>query len=123
MATAQTLQSHKEAGGSRTRLIAMGSPALIEGFALIGFETWPRGTQEDLERLLGELEQARDKALVFLEAGLVDQLSARLARIRAESPRIVVTEIPPLQAPGDYRPAVENLVVKVLGAGALEESP
>jgi vacuolar-type H+-ATPase subunit F/Vma7 len=124
VAAAQALQSPKEvAGGARTRLIAMGSPALMAGFALIGFETWPQGTRQDLERLLRELEQAREGALVFLEAGFLRQPSARLARIRAESPRIIVTEIPPLQAPGEYRPAVEDLVVKVLGSGALEENP
>ena len=32
-----------------TRLIAMGSAALTEGFSLIGFETWPEANEEDLD--------------------------------------------------------------------------
>lgn len=107
--------------GSGTRLIAMGGQALMEGFALIGFETWPDATEEDLDTLLGEMERGREKALVFLEPALSRCQSVWLKQVRAESPAIIVTEIPPLHAPGDYRPAVEDLVVKLLGADALEE--
>ncbi|QBQ53135.1 V-type ATP synthase subunit F [Nitrosococcus wardiae] len=104
-----------------TRLIVMGSPALTEGFALIGFETWPNATEDDVEKLLEELEKSQEKALVLLEPGLSRGQSGRLSRVRAESPRIIITEVPPLQAPGDYHPAVEDLVTKVLGQSALEE--
>ena len=38
-----------------TRLIAMGSAVLMEGFSLIGLETFPDATAEDLERLLAGL--------------------------------------------------------------------
>lgn len=107
--------------GSGTRLIVMGSPALTEGFALIGFEAWPNATEDDVEKLLEELERRQEKALVLLEPGLSRCPSGRLGRVRAESPRIVITEVPPLQAPGDYHPAVEDLVAKVLGHGALEK--
>ncbi|KFI22257.1 V-type ATP synthase subunit F [Nitrosococcus oceani] len=108
-------------GVSGTRLIVMGSPALTEGFALIGFETWPNGTEEDVDRLLEELEKGKEKALLLLEPGLSRCLSGRLSRVRAESSHILVTEVPPLHAPGDYHPAVEDLVAKVLGQSALEE--
>lgn len=107
--------------GVRTRLIVMGSPALTEGFALIGFETWSNGTEEDVEKLLEELERGQEKALVFLEPALSRCQSARLSRVRAESSRIVITEVPPLHAPSDYHPAVEDLVAKILGQSALEE--
>jgi vacuolar-type H+-ATPase subunit F/Vma7 len=106
---------------SDTRLIVMGSPALVEGFALIGFETWPNATIKDVESLLAELERGQEKALIFLEPMLSRCQSAQLSRVRAESARIIVTEVPPLHAPGDYHPAVEDLVIKVLGPDALEE--
>lgn len=114
-------ESELAEAGPGTRLIAMGGRALMEGFALIGFETWPEATEEDLDKLLGDLERGREEALVLLEPSLSRSHSARLAHVRAESPSIIVIEIPPLHAPDDYRPAVEDLVVKLLGSGALEE--
>jgi hypothetical protein len=93
----------------------------VEGFALIGFEIWPNATEKDVESLLEELERGQEKALIFLESALSRCQSVQLSRVRAESSRIIVTEVPPLHAPGDYHPAVEDLVVKVFGPGALEE--
>jgi vacuolar-type H+-ATPase subunit F/Vma7 len=103
------------------RLIAMGSTALVEGFALLGFETRADATTEDVDGVLAELLRGNEKALLFLENSLVSSTSRYLERVRREGGRIVVTEIPRLDAPGDYRPPVEALVTRVLGASALEE--
>lgn len=113
-------ESRDEAGGG-TRMIAMGSAALVQGFALIGFETWPDASEEDLARVLADLIRAQEKAVVFLEPHLIRCQSQELARVRAEGGRIVVTEVPLLHAPGDYHPLVEELVTSVLGPAALEE--
>jgi len=43
--------------------------------------------------------------------------------VRNEGGRLIITEIPPLQAPGSYQPAVDDLVRSALGPSALEESP
>lgn len=102
------------------RLVAMGSAPLVEGFALIGFETYPDATYEDVERLLSALLRERERALVLLEQELVEDGEA-LAQVRREGGSILVTEIPPLGKPGAYRSPVEELVLKVLGSGALEE--
>ncbi len=40
--------------------------------------------------------------------------------MREEGGRVVVAEIPPLHAPEDYHPQVEDVVRAILGAGALE---
>ena len=114
-------QTTGTAGEGGTRLIAMGGAALTEGFALIGFETWPDATREDLERVLTELVRRRERALVLLEPDLARCGCGILARVRAEGGRIVVTEIPVLHAPLEYHPVVEELVVSVLGPTALEE--
>lgn len=105
---------------SQTRLIMMGSAALTTGFSLIGFETWPDATYEQLEQVLKELHQRGDTALVFLEPRLAKCDCSILQDIQRQGGRIVVTEIPPLDAPGDYRPQVEDLVISVLGKSALE---
>jgi hypothetical protein len=44
-----------------------------------------------------------------------------LNRLRNEGGRIVITELPPLHAPHDYAPAVDEVVRSVLGSEALNE--
>lgn len=105
---------------AKTRLIMMGSAALTTGFSLIGFETWPDANHEQLEELLTELQRQGDTALIFLEPKLANCDCSILQDIQKQGGRIVVTEIPPLDAPGDYRPQVEDLVISVLGKSALE---
>ena len=102
------------------RLIAMGRAALAEGFALLGFETRVDATRDDVESVLAELIRTREHALVVLEHELARAATPNLERVRREGGRIVVTEIPPLHAPADYRPPVEDLVRRVLGLRALE---
>ena len=104
-----------------TRLIAMGSAELTLGFRLIGFETFPNATTDDVERLLNELIARRETALVLLEPELAYSDSPALEQVRSEGGRIVVTEVPPLHAPQDYHPEVEDVVRSVLGPGALED--
>jgi vacuolar-type H+-ATPase subunit F/Vma7 len=104
-----------------TRMVVMGGSGLAEGFALIGFETWPEATEADVEGLLADLLRRRENALVLLEPELARCDCPSLRRARQESGRVVVVEVPPLHAPGSYRPEVEDLVVRMLGAQALED--
>lgn len=115
--------SREQAGGARpTRLIALGEAALMEGFSLIGLETYPNATAETLETLLAELVRGEQKALLFLEHGLARSGGPWLKRVREEGGHIVITEIPPLNAPGSYEPEVDRLVRAILGPNALERS-
>ena len=104
-----------------TRLIAMGGAELTLGFRLVGFETWPDADADDVERVLAELIDSQDQALVLLEPELARSGVPSLEQVRSEGGRIVVTEVPPLHAPHDYHPDVENVVRSVLGPGALED--
>ncbi|MBI5782335.1 MAG: hypothetical protein HZA69_01175 [Gammaproteobacteria bacterium] len=106
-----------------TRMIALGSAALTEGFSLIGVETIPDATAEQLETLLADLVKRQEKALVFLEDSLARSGGPWLKRVREEGGRVVITEVPPLHAPGDYHPQVEDVVRAILGAQALEPKP
>ncbi len=114
------MQATPDTGAAGTRLIALGAAALTEGFGLIGVETLPDATPEQLEELLAGLVQRQEKALVFLEERLARGGGPWLRRVREEGGRIVITELPPLHAPGDYHPPVEDLVRALLGAQALE---
>ncbi|MDZ7751312.1 MAG: V-type ATP synthase subunit F [Gammaproteobacteria bacterium] len=106
-----------------TRIIAMGSEALLEGFALLGVETVADPSPHEVEELLRGLAASDARALVFLEHQVAREAGQALEDIRREGGRIVISEIPPLEAPADYRPPVEDLVIRVLGASALEKRP
>jgi len=111
------------AGREPTRMIAMGSAPLMDGFRLVGFETFPDATPEDLDGLLADLLKRQEKALIILEQYLARSDSAVLERVRGTGGRIVVTEVPGLDAPGDYHPRVEELLLRRFGPSALEEKP
>lgn len=104
-------------------MIVLGSAQLTDGFRLIGLETYPDATPETLEKLLKHLVATDATALILLEHALARESGAWLQRVRNEGGRIIITEIPPLHAPGSYQPAVDDLVKSALGPSALEESP
>ena len=103
------------------RIVALGSQALVEGFSLLGAETYADAGAGDEERVLKSLVRSREKALVFIEHTLAREKTPTLSRVRREGGRIVVSEVPPLHTPADYQPPVEELVRRVLGPSALEE--
>lgn len=101
------------------KLVVLGSAALAECFSLIGAKTYPDADSEQVEAVLAELAREGAQALVLLEAGLAHAGGPWLNRLRQEGGRIVVTELPPLNAPEDYAPAVDAVVQAVLGPEAL----
>ncbi|HEX6827357.1 MAG TPA: hypothetical protein VF104_00100, partial [Burkholderiales bacterium] len=66
--------------------------------------------------------KSNQKALLFIEHDLARGAGPWLRRVRDDSGRIVVTEVPPLHAPGDYHPLVEDVVRAILGPSVLEET-
>lgn len=105
------------------RMIALGSAALMEGFALIGFETHVDPTAEDIEILMHDLLRTQQAALVVIEQTLAANPGRHLVRAQNEGGRIIITEIPELRLPENYHSRVETLVQQALGAAALEVKP
>ena len=105
------------------KLIFMGSQALAEGFAVLGFETIGNATVEIVETVLAKLLNDKTQALIFLEANLVAKPGPMFLQARTQSAGIIITEIPSLNQPENYYPPVENLVAKVLGPAVLDKSP
>jgi vacuolar-type H+-ATPase subunit F/Vma7 len=103
------------------KLIFIGSNALAEGFALLGFQIFANATTDTVEQILSELLKNKEKALVFVENYLTQQPGSSFLRARSEAAGIIITEIPPLNAPETYRPSVEQLVARVLGPSVLEK--
>lgn len=102
------------------RMIALGSAALMEGFALIGFETHADPGPEIVEKLLQELMRNQQAALVVIEQGLARHPGRHLLRAQHEGGRIVITEIPEIHLSAGYHSRVESLVQSILGPAALE---
>jgi len=105
---------------AETRMIAMGSRPLMEGFALLGFETWPNATTEELESLLLELLKSGQKALLLLETQLSQSKSSILSNVRTHGGKIIITEVPEINASHEFHPFVEDLVTQILGKNALD---
>ena len=57
-------------GLAPARLIALGSAALTEGFALIGFEARADPTLAAIEKLMQELQRNQQAALVVIEQSI-----------------------------------------------------
>jgi vacuolar-type H+-ATPase subunit F/Vma7 len=101
------------------RLIVLGSAGLVDGFRLIGAEVYADADPEVVDAVLGQLARDGEEALVLLETHLAHAGGHWLNRLRNEGGRIVITELPPLPAPHDYAPAVDEVVRAVLGPEAL----
>lgn len=101
------------------RLVVLGSAGLASGFSLIGAEVYPDADAAQVERVLEQLARSGDAALVLLETYLAHGRGVWLDQLRNEGGRIVITELPPLTAPQDYAPAVDDVVRAVLGPEAL----
>jgi len=112
---------HSASFDSDTRMVAMGSRPLMEGFSLLGFEIWPNASVEDLDRVLTEIIDADQKALILLETYLSRSPLSKLSYVRTNGGRIIVTEVPALNASDQYHPYVEDLVTQVLGSHVLEQ--
>jgi vacuolar-type H+-ATPase subunit F/Vma7 len=95
---------------SETRIIALGSTALMDGFRLAGIEVMPDASREQLEDLLRSLLSAKDKALVLVEDALTADPGPWLDRALSEGGRVVVVQVPSLSSAGDYHPDVDRLI-------------
>lgn len=102
------------------RLVVLGSAGLVQGFRLIGAEAHADADPDTVEAVLAQLVKDGDEALVLLETHLAHAGGPWLNRLRNEGGRIVITELPPLPAPHDYAPAVDEVVRAVLGPEALK---
>lgn len=101
---------------SRTRMLFLGSPALGEGFRLIGFEVHVNPSREELQQLLGELMDAQRNAFIVIDQGVIEQHQSMLTRIRSEGGRIVITGVPPLHDPECFHCALDDRINALLGS-------
>jgi len=103
------------------KIIAMGSEALMDGFALLGIKTYADETAETVNAVLSELHRNRERALIFIQQNLFDAKIPMIQQLRNRGGSILICEIPDLQVAQDYQPRVETLIRRVLGSSVLEK--
>lgn len=104
-----------------TRLIALGSAVLMQGFRLIGFEVYADATPDQVEELLRELLKKRHKAFIVMEQSYFRSDLPMLKRVRTQGGRIVVVEVPALEEHEEYHPPVDDLIRRLFGPSMLEQ--
>jgi len=83
---------------SPTQLLFLGEQALADGFRLIGFETHPDPTPEEVDKRLRDLQRERARAFVIVDEDLMQAEIPALQHVRREGGRILVIAVPRLQA-------------------------
>ena len=103
------------------KILALGSAALMDGFALLGIETHADIAAAEIDELLSALVRRRESALIFIQQDLMSADIPTIRQLRSQGGAILICEIPSLHAAEDYRPEVENLIGRVLGSSMLEQ--
>lgn len=101
---------------SATRMLFLGEEALADGFRLIGFETYPDPSLEEVERVLRELQRERESAFVVVADALMRADIPALRQAQREGGRIVVVAVPPLSAAPRLDSAVARRVAAMFGS-------
>jgi vacuolar-type H+-ATPase subunit F/Vma7 len=104
------------------RIIAVGSQALMDGFALLGIETHVDVEPEELERLLLSIVSSQQRALIYLQQNLLDHDIPILNQIRSEGGSILISEVPSLHEPENRQASIDLLISRTIGASALENT-
>jgi vacuolar-type H+-ATPase subunit F/Vma7 len=109
-----------EAEPARARLLFLGERALAQGFALIGFETWPDATPEQLDQVLQGLRGEPRGALVLIDHRLATAGSKWLPRIEEEGRHVAVIEVPTLADPNGFHLDIDDELQALLAGAQLE---
>jgi len=104
------------------RMVAMGNSELMDGFALLGMETYADADVADVEQLLKQLTRSKQRALIYLQQDLAQADLPILQQIRSEGGNILISEIPDLLSAHEYQAPVDKLISRVLGVSAVQES-
>jgi vacuolar-type H+-ATPase subunit F/Vma7 len=99
-----------------TRLLFLGEASLADGFRLIGFETRPDPSPQEVDLLLRELCRNRQKAFVVVDDQLMRAGLPQLERVRNEGGRILVIAVPRLNAPPVLASEVADRLTALFGA-------
>ena len=104
------------------RIMAIGNEPLMDGFSLLGMETYADISENELELLLTEVLESKERALIYLQQDLAQANIPVLDKIRKEGGSILISELPHLHQPDHRLATIDTLITRVMGASALEMS-
>ena len=104
------------------RILAIGSQALMDGFALLGIETHTDVDNQKLEKLLNDIVRQQERVLIYLQQDLANADIPVLQRLRQEGGNVLISEIPSLSEPHNRQASIDALITKVIGPSALEQT-
>ena len=104
------------------RILAIGSQELMNGFALLGIETYADIDMKTIEQLLNKIIHQQQRALIYLQQDYVQSDLPVLEYLRKEGGNILISEIPSLSTPDRRHAPIDKLIAKVIGPSALEEA-
>ena len=102
-----------------TRMLFLGDDSLADGFRLIGFETHPNPTADEVDQVFRELMRSRDKAFVIVDDAVMRSEAGNLKRVRDEGGRIVVVSVPGLADPPQLASEVADRLAAMFGSSNL----
>lgn len=104
------------------KILAIGHSALMDGFGLLGIETYPDEDPDVINQVLTELDKKHERALVFIQRELMQADIPMIKHLHSEGGSILLCEIPDLKQAENFQPAVEKLIGQVLGPSVLERT-
>ena len=104
------------------RIVAIGSQALMDGFALLGIETHTDMSVHALEQLLNSLVRSQERTLIYLQQDLANADLPVLHYLRQEGGNVLISELPSLHEPDNRQAPIDALIAKVIGPSALEKT-
>ncbi len=111
--------SEPPAVSNQTRMLFLGDQALADGFRLIGFETHPDPSPEDVDKRLRALLRENARAFVIVDDALMRADIPALLQVRREGGRIVVIAVPRLQADPQLHSDVAARLSAMFGSSQL----
>ena len=96
-------------------MIFIGSPALTDGFRLIGFETLTDPDVQNIDALISDLLATRQNAFLVVEQSPILGQSQLLQQVRKEGGRIVLAEVPTLRDPSCLYCDLDKQIDKLMG--------
>ena len=104
------------------RIMAIGSQALMDGFALLGIETHTDISVYELEQLLNGIVRQQERTLIYLQQDLANADLPVLQQLRQEGGNVLISELPSLHEPDNRQAPIDALIAKVIGPSALEKT-
>jgi vacuolar-type H+-ATPase subunit F/Vma7 len=87
------------ADSPHTRMIAIGSEAVVTGFSMIGFESVADPEPDEVRELVEQLEHTHQRAFLIIEQYMAQKLKKLLHPLQQEGGDILIMEVPAINEP------------------------